>query len=124
MAKCIAVKGCKFQIPEATNLTYSVEVISEPEQFVKVCDKQPYAYEMKLQVSGLSTQNILDQNGENISEAVIKGTAFSRINHKPCIVEGDKVENVLVKGTNLGNPAFDTITVKIIDAGQEYVKVT
>lgn len=122
MLKNVAVEGCQLIIPEA-GPGYTIEIVSDPEEFVKVCDKKPYAKEMKVTITNVTTGGILDGNGHNTGDVVIQATAISgKVNHKPCMRQGDKVQDVQLTGTTLGNTAYDWVTVEIADAGQSYVK--
>lgn len=122
MLKNIAVKGCHLIIPGASP-GYTIEILSNPEEFVKVCGEKPYTKELKIAITNVTTSGILDGNGHNTGDVVIQATAISgKINHRFCMRQGDKVQNVQLVGTTLGNTAYDNVTVEIVDAGQSYVK--
>lgn len=122
MLKEIAVEGCTLVIPQASP-GYTIDIVSDPEEFVKVCGQKPYAKEMKVTIANATTGSITDGNGRNMSDVVIKPTAISgKANHKLCLRKGDKATNVQLVGTTLGNTAYDWVTVEIVDAGQSYVK--
>lgn len=122
MLKNIAVEDCHLIIPEA-GPGYTIEILSNPEEFVKVCGKKPYTKELKVAITNATTGSILDGNGHNINDVVIQSTAISgKINHRFCMRQGDKVQNVQLIGTTLGNTAYDSVTVEIADAGQAYIK--
>ena len=122
MLKNIAVEGCRLIIPEAS-LGYTIEILSNPEEFVKVCGEKPYTKELKVAITNVTTSGILDGNGHNTGDVVIQATAISgKINHRFCMRQGDKVQNVQLVGTTLGNTAYDNVTVEIADAGQAYIK--
>lgn len=122
MAECIAVEGCEFDVLTAS--AFQATIVSQAEQFVKVCDKAPYAGQMQISLANVQTSVITNGDGATTAPAIIQGAAHYLINSKPAIVEGDMVQNVTVVGHAGQSTVSDIVTIKIKKAGQEYVKVT
>lgn len=120
MANSIAVKGCTFQLLTAS--AFQATVQSLPETTLKVCGKAPYAGTMTVQLTGVQTEVVTNGDGQGV--AIITGTAKTLLNDKSAIVEGDKVEGVVISGHAGESSVTDTVTVEILDAGQQFIKVT
>lgn len=122
MGKEIAVKGCHLVIssggsgPEPT-------ITSQPSDDVLVSGKGVFFEEIKFKVSGVTSGDIANADGEG--EGTIQGTGDSILliaGDKKVVLKDDESEDVPVNGTKPSQsgkaPASGSIKVKVLDAGQ------
>ncbi len=125
MAEYIAVEGCEFEIPEDTAGLGQVTLITQPQEYLKVCNKKPYAGPLQFTLSGITTSAITNGDGMTTAPAVLSpGAQYTKLNGLYAVLEGDEIQNVPITGHSGESTVPDTVTVRIKKAGQEYVKVT
>ena len=123
MTKCIAVEGCEIVI---TNGEGQVDIQTPPQEHMLVCTKKPYAGPLVIQVSGATVPPITNPNGTG-SASLQPGSLYCNINGKKAVLEMDEVQVPITGTAGTGpseHPESAVATVKIIRAGQEYIKVT
>jgi hypothetical protein len=122
MSKPIAVQGCTLEIVEEGKSALSIQISTSPSSNVKFDGKGAYSGQLSITLSGYTGGDIVSESGTG--EGSLSGTAqHVKIDGKSAVLEDDKSLSISLVGVNSrGRPAYDSCTVKIASAGQDYVK--
>lgn len=124
MSKSIAVQNCSLEIVEEGKSASSIEISSSPSTDVKINGKGAYSGTVQISISGYTGGSIVSASGATVTPGTLSGSAqYIKVDGKSAILEGDTSNTITVIGSDSrGHSVTDTCTVKIANAGQNYVK--
>ena len=120
----VAVNGCTLQLSAGTG---NISITNAPSQKVKCDGKEAYKGQIQFSISNYMGTNIV--NGDGQGSGSINGTSRClKIEGAAAVLQNDTSETVTVIGTKPSSsgsgvePATDSVTVKVSNAGQAKVK--
>lgn len=124
MSKLIAVQGCTLEIVEEGKSALSKQISTSPSSNVKFDGKGAYSGTLQIVLSEYTGGAIVSGSGATVTPGTLSGSAqYVKIDGNSAVLEGDTSDTITVFGLDsMGHSVTDTCTVKISDAGQDYVK--
>lgn len=124
MSKAIAVQGCTLEIVEEGKSALSKQISTSPSSDVKFDGKGAYSGTIQIALSGYTGGRIVAESGATVTPGTLSGSAqYVKIDGNSAVLEGDISDTITVVGSDsMGHSVTDTCTVKISNAGQDYVK--
>lgn len=124
MSKSIAVQGCSLEIVEEGKSALSITISTSPSTDVKFDGKGAYRGTVQIAISGYTGGSIVSASGATVTPGTLSGSAqHVKIDGNSAVLEGDTSDVITVEGyDSMGHLVPDTCTVKISNAGQDYVK--
>lgn len=124
MSKAIAVQGCTLEIVEEGKSALSKQISTSPSIDVKFDGKGAYSGTIQITLSGYTGGSIVSGSGATDTPGTLSGSAqYVKIDGNSAVLEGDTSDTITVIGLDsMGHSVTDYCTVKISNAGQDYVK--
>lgn len=124
MSKAISVQGCTLEIVEEGKSATSISITTAPSTDVKFDGKGAYSGTLQITLSGYTGGYIVSGSGGTVTPGTLSGSAqYVKIDGNSAVLEGDTSDVITVVGSDsMGHSVTDTCTVKISNAGQDYVK--
>lgn len=135
-----AISKYKLKCVDSLNVPVDIEncaiITPELSSNMKV-DSNPVLLSLSIQITGAQTSLITDKNGTSQTVSTLAGTSkrINSQNKKICLADKNvmgltniRTSNVsmcevAISGTSGSNPATDTLTIWVSDAGQDKVEV-